>query len=252
MVSRWKTELRVDDWIVGLTEDEALLLDKLTIMKYGYRALNYIGKQLDDDFAMIADMIYLTHAVKWDRLYSGYIAEYDPIANVDGTVTETVTRDLKKKYTGTDAFANTGKDTTTNTGTDTFTKEGDITTSTEGTTTTNNDVYAFDSDEASPAVKDTMTPDLTETVTNDTTDTNTKDLTNETTYGKTTTNTRNMTDTDTGTVTTETVRKGNIGVTMTTQLLDADVTLWSDVKMQFYETVIKDIADYLCLKIAVD
>lgn len=208
------------EWLTGLTGIQASTLDTMLKLKYGERCLNAIGRTIDDNFNNVADIIYLTYSERWNRLYAGYTAEYNPIYNVDATTTETVTYDTSHTHTGTDTYTHTG----------------DETTETDGTNTIENGIYAFDSSNVSPAAKDVKTPDITEVLTHDTTDENTKDLTLA----------------DTGTVTTETVRQGNQGVTMTQQMLQSDVELWNDAKMLFYETVLKDCADYICYKITVD
>ena len=51
------------------------------------------------------------------------------------------------------------------------------------------------------------------------------------------------THTDTGTVTTTVRRVGNIGVTMTQQLIQADLDLWS--KNKLYDKLLFDVADFL-------
>ena len=51
------------------------------------------------------------------------------------------------------------------------------------------------------------------------------------------------THTDTGTVTTEVRRIGNIGVTKTTELIQADIDLWS--KNRLYDKLLFDVADFL-------
>lgn len=219
MISTWK-QSKTDEWLTELSSDNSANLDHLLTIKYGNRTLSALGNEMEDEFSMVADIVYVIHAEKWRKLWAGYAAEYNPLYNVDSTTSETITHDLTFTKGGTDTTANTGSDTTT----------------TEGTTTTDNSIFAFDSTEASPAVNDVVTPDITETLT----------------HGTSSTLTRDLTDTDSGTIETVTTRQGNQGVTMTQQMLEADLNLWDNVKMLFYETVIRDIADYICYKITFD
>lgn len=219
MISTWK-QSKTDEWLTELSSDNAANLDHLLKIKYGNRRLSALGDEMATEFNMIADIVYVIHAEKWRKLWNGYAAEYNPLYNVDSTTSETITHDLTFTKGGTDTTVNTGSDTTT----------------TEGTTTTDNSIFAFDSSEASPAVNDVVSPDITETLTHDTSNTLTRDLT----------------DTDSGTIETVTTRQGNQGVTMTQQMLEADLNLWDNVKMLFYETVMRDIANYICYKITFD
>lgn len=219
MITTWK-QSKDDEWLAAISSDDAANLDNLLRIKYGNRRLCALGDEMQTEFNMVSDIVYIIHAEKWRKLWSGYTAEYNPLYNVDSTTSETITHDLTFTKGGTDTTVNTGSDTTT----------------TEGTTTTDNSIFAFDSSEASPAVNDVVTPDITETLTHDTSNTLTRDLT----------------DTDTGTIETVTTRQGNQGVTMTQQMLEADLDLWVNVKMLFYETVMRDIANYICYKIVFD
>lgn len=83
-------------------------------------------------------------------------------------------------------------------------------------------------------------------------DQETKNLTNQTQYGKTTQLTRQLSDTDAGTVTRTRTRHGNIGVTMSSQMLRDDTEYWSDIKALFYENVVKDIIGDICYRIYVE
>ena len=367
-------DLRRDrsEWIEDTTPPNMTLMDKILKLKYGNRGVNSIGELLEDDTQLlfVIDMLLLAYGTKWDRLYSDFIAEYNPIWNVDGTVTETETRDLLESHTGTDTIAQSGTDTTTHTGTDTTTYTGTDTTSQTGTdtvvktgtetndideghnttrtfsnykenengtvtntfaegvvrqegttrtedtqkTSTGNNtvdtsVYGFDGVNASPSGKevtassvsekidldigqdvdisqdtdrsnteardidktttgsytdgftandthkltrntqDQQTKNLTDTSTKDLTDRTTKNLTDSTLKDLTDLRTRNLLDSDEGTITRETTRTGNIGVTMTQQMLNADQDYWNQARAQFYESVILDTVNYLTHKI---
>lgn len=363
-----KSKHSTTEWLQALTNNEVFALDVEILTKYGERRLNSIGQMADSntlgtEHGQMEDIIWLLHSTEWDRLWASYVADYNPIWNVDGTESETQTRDLEANHTGTDAIAHagtitdaktgtdtlakTGTDTTTKTGTestdrtgtDTYAKTGteryvadidktgsvtetgtdtNVKTGTEtlaqtgtvtntGTEQTANGVYGFNSNAAVPSETTTRTPNLTETrnlqdqttynttdtetknlstTTSDTedadntttynvTDLNTKNLEDETTYNTTDretlalqdqttyastntqthansdTETKNLKDTDEGTITIERERHGNIGVTMTQQLLEADREYWTNIKSLFFQTVINDIMSEITYKIYV-
>ena len=349
------------EWLTSLSNDDITVLDLEIYAKYGIRRVNNIGDMLEDDINLVSDIIWLKYAIKWDRLYTSYVSEYNPIWNVDGSITETETRDLEYNHTGTDRFTSSGTDSTTHTGTDTNaltgtvteektgtdtnrktgtevldsdisldntetynlielhtgtdanahtgsdteTNTGTVNTGNTGTQTNAEKIFGFDSTTGADSTSSTRTDNLTELKTNNltdttqynstttetrnlndsktgtirniadnetdntttynTTDTETLDITNETThattnletknltdstqYGKTDLETKSLQDTDEGTVTRETIRQGNIGVTMTQQLLQADLDYWNNVKALFYDTVISDVVNEITYKI---
>ena len=356
------------DWLKSISFNEAKSLDTNVFIKYGERRLNSIGQMADSntlymEHGQMEDIVWLLHSTEWDRLWTSYVADYNPIWNVDGTESETQTRDLEANHTGTDAISHTGTITDAKTGTDTLAKTGTDTTTKTGTestertgtdtyaktgterfvsdvdksgsvtetgtdanartgtetlaqtgTVTNtgteqtaNGVYCFNSNAAVPSETTTRTPNLTETrnlqdqttynttetetknlstattdsedadntTTYNTTDLNTKNLEDETTFNTTDretlalqdqttyastntqthansdTETRSLKDIDEGTITIERERHGNIGVTMTQQLLEADREYWTNIKSLFFQTVINDIMAEITYKIYV-
>lgn len=281
-------ETKESKWLESLKDGEAETLDFYIKTAYGFRIVNAIGLQLDNQFSgvpRVCNLLWLKYSVKWDRLWESYSAEYNPIWNVDGEVTETETRDLTAGHTGTDTTGATGTDTLTHTGTDTTGTTGTDTLKHTGTDKmqgggtdketrsgsdqrqTTGNVYGFDSGGAVPAESgsetvtagigttttksenSTNTKDLTDSTTYGRQEKNTKDLTDSTTYGRTDTTTHNTEDTDKGTITRTTRRGGNIGVTMTQQMLEADADYWNKCSSLFFETVCKDVADALTYKI---
>lgn len=179
---------------------------------------------------------------------------------------------------GTDTTRQTGTDTTGHSGTDTV--KTDIT---SDNTATNRNFNGFNSSSAVPAdnestnrtgsqtqtnnlgTTDTETRDLSDAVTYGKSETTTDSRTETTTHGKTTTNSRDLSDavtygkgektenenahTDTGTITTEHTRGGNIGITMTQQMLQADLDYWRQLEAKFFEGVCKSIVDMITYKI---
>ena len=347
------------EWLQATSDID--LYDSILKVKYGERHLNSWGQMmmwgktgnpLNDQLGFLngCDMIYALHKEEWDRLWTSYIAEYNPIWNVDGTETTTETRNLEAKHTGTDTIGQTGTialgrtgnnsdvntgfdnlehngsntDTTTGAysdsksgfdkvehdGTDKLAKAGSETNAHNGyikdtgTETVAKSIYGFNSNSDTPSDKEVRTPNLSKQFDNETNtlsftnreDTETVDLDDTTTYNsastrqydsnnpltethgfnssdkqnynsttthnfastdtqtfaKTDTDTKNLTDTDKGTVTTVNERQGNIGITMTQQLLQADQDYWLSKLALFYENVLRDIVNDICYKIQVD
>ena len=81
-------------WLQDITTEDAALLDFKIETDYGSRILNNFGAHVQTDIARVSDFLYLKYGIKWDRLYTAYTSEYNPIWNVDGSITETETRDL--------------------------------------------------------------------------------------------------------------------------------------------------------------
>ena len=257
-------------WLQDITTEDAALLDFKIETDYGSRILNNFGKHVQTDITRISDFLYLKYGIKWDRLYRAYTSEYNPIWNVDGSITETETRDLAADHTGTDTTGSTGTDTETHTGTETVADSGTDSESRSGTDRkeTSGSVYGFDSSGAVPSdsgsetvtagigtsttygKKEDTTKDLTDSTTYGKNEESTKNLTDSTTYGRTDTTTHNTKDTDTGTITRQTTRGGNIGVTMTQQLLEADTEYWNKVTSLFYQQVITDVVNEITYKIS--
>ena len=140
-------------------------------------------------------------------------AVYNPLYNVDGTETKTITTEYGRITT----YAKGETETNTHTvdGSETYTNH-----------TTLNEVSAFNSSAMVENTRDTVTPSARTY----------NDGTRTTTHGGENTDTNSGTDT-----TTETNRRfGNIGVTMTQQLLTAEKNFWAnfDFFTMFFETIV--------------
>lgn len=342
VVSTLKNNKHNVQWLDDITLKDAQNIDTYIKLKYSPRIVNNLGLYLNSDIGTLSDMIYTMNGTAWDRLYTSYTADYNPIWNVDGTETITEERDLQAtdsgkstnnrtgtdttKHTGTDSLADSGTDTishsgdykTSHTGSDSVKQSGNTTSKSTGSedtsnsgkdstdttltktisnddTTTNNGIYGFNSSASVPSSDsvtnhsghetDTTNEDVTyghtvnvtnsstntdtvdrsdtttyggvETVTDtrkESTDygkksTNTKDLSDSTTYGSGETGTTEGSHTDKGTITTKHTRGGNIGVTMTQQMLQADLDYWKQLEAKFFERVCKDIVDMITYKI---
>lgn len=93
---------------------------------------------------------------------------------------------------------------------------------------------------------DTRTVDLTDTTEYGKDTSETVDTTDTTTYNNNVDVTRDNTTTDTGTIEHKTVRRGNIGVTTTQQMITEELQLRKEM---FYERVFSDIDRYLTIGI---
>lgn len=202
-------------------------------------------------------------------------------------ITENHTGTDTDEHTGTDNISHEGTQTAERTGTDTITDTGTDTISHTGTDTDTDtktgsdivkedtDVFGYNSDTATPSgtKTSTTTPGVVDTIKHEkaTTDTDTKDLTNETTYNSANTRTDNLSDNRTvnltdkntkdlkdtrtgtignsGTVTTTITRKGNIGVTTTQQMIEAERKVW---EWLLYDVILKDALDFLTIPCYLD
>ena len=154
----------------------------------------------------------------WDELYKTTQYVYNPIWNKDGTVSETITRNLA-----------TTEDITTNV------DRSDNLQSKETrdlTDTVDNSVYGFNSSTAAPSDKSEAKGSGTDTFNH----TGTQDV--DTTVDRDTT--------DTGTITTERTEQGNIGLTSTQDLITQQREV---VKLNLYDVIIKDFIARFCLAV---
>ena len=166
----------------------------------------------------------------WNELFDTTQYEYNPIWNKDGTVEETITRDLATTEDVSD------NNTRTDNLTELQTRNLAGTTSDSGSSTES--VYGFNSSTAAPASSNTATSG------GSTTDTGTV------TVGNTGTQTDNRTvdrdTTDTGTITSSRTEQGNIGLTSTQDLIKAQREV---VQLNLYDVIIKDFIARFCLAV---
>lgn len=249
------------------------LWDDMLWLYYGDRVVFFNRRFPDnDDITAINNILrswvimLKSKAHNYERLYNLYMQDYNPLWNVDG-VTGTVAQD---DHTGTDTRKKTGSDTLRQTGTDTRAATGtdstDITTSDDlvksgnetmqasGDDTNVKQVATFDSgDNWVNSEKDTVHNGKLDTHTyNNVTDARDIETSHDTTYGRTDTNTKNLTDTqeynttdqDTRNLTDKhvdmVIRQGNIGVTMSQQLWEAEANIWRDNMSEWAKQIIKE------------
>lgn len=208
---------KTSEWLNAITNEDATIFDAYIKTSYAQRVLSNLGLMITSNIDTLTDAIYLMYGTKWDRLWTDYTSEYNPIWNVDGTETITETRNLSNTETGTDTHTESGTDTRTDTGSE----------------TTSSNVYGFNSSSASPSDTETRTPNLTDA----------------TQYGHTDTRNVDLKHGDTGTITTEHKRGGNIGTTMTQAMLKADSDYWNNIRSLFYKAICLDIVTEITYKI---
>lgn len=204
-------------------EDNKADLDCQLGLKYGLRVLAPIVLRvyekneevectLNDFLALFSDMVEREFSDKWTKLYKTTVLEYNPIWNVDGT--ETTTTDAQHTKTTDTEHANT------------FITSTDLG---ERTTTRDRKEYPYDSDTGKPTESETVT----EAPSTDT---------------RTDTNPERVTDHDTNTdkfiVTHE--RHGNIGVTMTQDMIKREREVSNFL---LYEVVLPDVVNFLTIPI---
>lgn len=240
-----------------------------------------IDKMLNDDeelssemFDTLSKLIYQKYIYNWTKQYEVLKMTYNPIHNYDGTETETITSNDTGSMSESENSTKTMGGTITNQGTNNETHTGTTTnvvdenvshTGTIGESGSNNsqdanNVYGFNS---STPVGDTTSSGSTssqKTTTNNLDDdtNSTTTLTNNLSDNTTTSNTQtnNLTDTvesaNTQTTSqehnsTRTLEKGgNLGITTTQQMIEAELELR---QKNFFDIVFKDIDSIMCLKV---
>lgn len=200
--------------------------------------------------------------VVWQNMYNSTCYIYNPIWNKDGTITrtETETRDLTNTLNGdvtrTDNLQSVNDNNSTRTDDLTNTLKGTMTQTpdTTETTSTTHDVAGFnsgtlvtsDTDETTKKTTGTVDTEQNNTVTNTGTQSLTETLT-KTDTGTQETKTQN-TQKDSGTVTRsyEDRETGNIGITMTQQMIDAERVT---AAFNIIDYIIDDFKKRFCLLI---
>lgn len=170
----------------------------------------------------MAEAVLSVYNNAWAYQYKALTVEYNPINNYDSVENSTDTHE----YTGTQT---TEHDLTKN-NTDT----PDITRTSNGSNNSAGSLYGFNSTTAVPSDEANGTSNSTDTETGTVTSNGTENGTN--------TRTDNLKET----ITHELTRSGNIGVTTSQQMIESELELR---KKQFYNIMIRDIINFLCLPI---
>ena len=240
------------EWYVKLVE----FFDALIWQYYDDRVV-FINNKFDpdDEQATVENLIqsFAIHlrsrARSYEKLYKTTILDYNPLWNVDGV--EVTERELKQtgdetlKHTGTDSNTKSGNETDSKAGKEANTKTGNMTDAGSGSDDTLHQNTTFDSDTLYDTAKETMTAGTTHTTTynsvkdeqtfTDRVDTHTYNaVKDQTDYNSQSKNSRNLQDTETITKT----RSGNIGVTMSGQLLKD--SRGEALEFDFFKTVVHE------------
>lgn len=209
-VPKFVTDNKDDlDYQLGLRYGEKVLAPLVLRV---YEKNENVDCTLNDFLSLFSDMISREFSGKWSKLYETTVLEYNPIWNVDGT--ETTTTAAQHTITTDKDHANT------------------VVTSTElgrRSTTREKKEFPYDSDTGKPTESETITDDP---ATDTRTDTNPERITDH------------ETNTDQFTVTHE--RHGNIGVTMTQELIKKEREI---SEFLLYEVVLPDVANFLTIPI---
>ena len=213
---------------LNLSEEQLVMLD-LSAVSVGYDRIvgtfydllpGYVEAGIFIDY--LAVTAYQMFNTAWSYQYKALTADYNPINNYDSVENSTDTHE----YTGTQ----TTEHETTKNNTDT----PDITRTSNGSNDSAGSLYGFNSTSAVPSDEANGTSQSTD-----------KETGTVTSNGKENgTNTR--TDNLKETITHELTRSGNIGVTTSQQMIESELELR---KKQFYNIMIHDIINFLCLPI---
>ena len=196
--------------------------------------------------SQLATTIFNINIWNWEKEYETLSYEYDPISNYDMTETGTdsTTRSQTKNNTGTQGITHTGTQGITHTGTETEQHTGTETNAQTASSETG--IYGFNSSTASGA--DTSSGSGSNTRTDNLTDTRTDNLTDTRTDNLAEARTDNLSESISGSegLTHSLHRTGNIGVTSSQQLIQAqrDIALWN----YFYEVVFPSIDKTLAIQ----
>lgn len=167
-----------------------------------------------------------------DKMYESFMADFNPLWNVDG-VEGFVSKDT---HTGTDAQTHRGKDTTLTEDNGSVTKSGNEVISSTGVDTSTDSNTTYDSSTFYDNEKNTLQHGKTDTHNyNSVKDTRDLDGKNEITYNSDLTNTKNLTDEHVDLR----IRRGNIGVTKSIDLLESSMDMYSSEFFDFYKYVVR-------------
>ena len=175
-----------------------------------------------DILIYFATTAYQMFNTAWSYQYKALTADYNPIHNYDSVENSTDTHD----YTGTQTMEHVATKNNTDT--------PDITRTSNGSNDSAGSLYGFNSTSAVPSDEANGTSQSTDKETGTVTSNGTENGTN--------TRTDNLKET----ITHELTRSGNIGVTTSQQMIESELELR---KKQFYNIMIHDIINFLCLPI---
>lgn len=250
-------------------DDKQILIDNILIETADFECVYSSPEYL----AVAIDRWSRKELPTWERIYRVATMNYNPLENYNRLETSSETTENTQQHSGTDASAHTGTDTETHSGTDTETNSGtdqvasNSTTALDGTDTETHS--GTDTTNIKKAAFDTNTLVDTEstatinghTITRDMDDTTTVTGTGSTTYGHkvdtkhgeaiATQHGETITDTyghkvdDSGEVTRESHISGNIGITTSQQMAEAEILV--SAKLNVYNYIIECFKNRFCL-----
>lgn len=180
------------------------------------------NKLTEANLQQLATLIYKLNFTIWDKEYATLNFEYNPISNFDMTETETGsgTTGNTRTNTGTQTDANTGTVSTTHTGTQGTSVNNTVSGTSSGSA--DRGLYGFNSSESVGDSTDSTTSTTSTTATGSST--RTDNLTDARTDNTTRTRTDNLSESESGTHsdTRTLTRSGNIGVTTSQQMIEAE------------------------------
>ena len=213
---------------LNLSEEQLLFLD-LSATSAGYDRIvgtlyDILPENTETNVILIyfATTAYQIFNTAWSYQYKALTADYNPIHNYDSVENSTDTHD----YTGTQTMEHEATKNNTDT--------PDITRTSNGSNDSAGSLYGFNSTSAVPSDEANGTSQSTDKETGTVTSNGTENGTN--------TRTDNLKET----ITHELTRSGNIGVTTSQQMIESELELR---KKQFYNIMIHDIINFLCLPI---
>ena len=213
---------------LNLSSDQLTVLD-LSVASSGYdRKVGTLYDLLPENMKVHEILTYFAMTVyqvfnnAWLYQYKALTADYNPINNYDSVENSSDTHE----YTGTQ----TNEHEATKNNTDT----PNITRTSNGSNDSAGSLYGFNSTSAVPSDEANGTSQSTDKETGTVTSNGTENGTN--------TRTDNLKET----ITHELTRSGNIGVTTSQQMIESELELR---KKQFYNIMIRDIINFLCLPI---
>lgn len=215
------------------------MFDDLIWLYYGDRTV-FLNKKFDpEDSSTTRENIRRTFGVylksrcrQLDRLWEGFMADFNPLWNVDG-VEGFISKDT---HTGTDTTRHTGTDRVNRDDTGNVTKSGNETNVSSGTDTSIDSNTTYNSSTFYDNDKNTYNHGKSDTHTyNQVRDTHDLHNLDVTTYNSQNDETRNLTDNHVDLK----VRQGNIGVTKSTDLIKDNQAMYQDELMDFYKYVVR-------------
>ena len=196
----------------------------------------------------------------WEELYATTQYEYNPIWNKDGTISETITRNLsysddhtrtdnlksEEDYTRTDNLKAEEDYTRTDNlkAEEDYTRTDDLKNTTDSTNTKS--VFGYNSSTEAPSEKEVVDLDGSNTGTqrNAGSTSNTGTQKNAGSTSNTGTQRNAGSNTENGTISTERTEQGNIGLTSTQQLIEEQRKV---VELNIMDVIIKDFIQRFCI-----